>query len=351
MNTTIDEAVLTRDRLQPLVNDGWLTARGHPEFPLTIYNYTPRTVYAKHWTPETLACRGLVLDSHDEVVLRPFGKFFNAGELDEMPTGFHHTYEKMDGSLFLVGTWRERVITATRGSFTSPQADLGRELLDRTGDPLPIPGITYCLELIHPQNRIVVDYGVEERLVFLAAIDNSSGRTIADFHPLFDSARRYDAARYTQMLSAQDRIRNMEGFVLHFPETDQRVKIKFEEYVRLHRILTGVNARHIWERLASGQLLDDLLELVPDEFYQWVRETDLGLNRKFAAMDRSIKTVFGAVQGRVSSDRREFAAMVAKYPEWVRPALFNLYDGKPIDQIIWKRIRPEASSPFRSDEP
>lgn len=350
MSITTTEAILTREHLRTFVQDGWLTARGHPELPLTIYNYTPRTVYAKHWTPETLACRGLVLDSNDEIVLRPFGKFFNAGELDVMPTGFHHTYEKMDGSLFLVGTWRGKVVTATRGSFTSPQADLGRQILNDEPGWVLISGVTYCFELIHPQNQIVVDYGAEEKLVFLAAMDNGTGRTMTDWFPPFESARYYNELSMKYVLANPEQQRNGEGFVLHFPETDQRVKIKFEEYVRLHRILTGVNARHIWERLAAGKPLDDLLELVPDEFYQWVRDTETELRDEFAIVRELHLERFEYLRG--SKDRKTFAARAKSTSDgYILPILFRLYDGRPFDDLIWRSIRPASDHPFRSDEP
>ncbi len=51
------------------------------------------------WTPETLACRGLIVHGDGTVWARPFGKFFNAAEHEMLPT--HETfevYDKLDGS-------------------------------------------------------------------------------------------------------------------------------------------------------------------------------------------------------------------------------------------------------------
>src|ERR1035441_5320121 len=68
-----------RERLDALVADGWLRSQRHPHADLWIYNYTEKTQYESHWTPETLVCRGLILDQVGNVVARPFSKFFNYG--------------------------------------------------------------------------------------------------------------------------------------------------------------------------------------------------------------------------------------------------------------------------------
>lgn len=338
-------AALNRASLQPLVDGGWVTARRHPELPLTIYNYTPRTVYEKHWTPETLACRGLVLDDDDQIVLRPFRKFFNKHELDVMPTGPFYAYEKMDGSLFIAGAWNDRIITATRGSFTSPQAIKGRDLLLAEQGWVPMDGVTYCFEVIYPQNRVVVDYGSEETLVILAIIDNGTGRTVTDWCPPFESARWCDDVSAEYIIQNQHQQANGEGLVLFFPQTDERVKVKFDEYVRLHKILTGINKRHIWERLSAGQSLDPLLERVPDEFYQWVRDTETALRGEFEIIREIHTERFNYLRG--SRDRKTFAERAKSTSGGYNLAiLFNLYDGKPIDRLIWKMIRPEAEAPF-----
>lgn len=346
--TTTTEATLTRSNLQPFVDAQWVTARRHPELPLTIYNYAPRCVYAKHWTPETLACRGLALADDDTIVLRPFGKFFNAGELDAMPTGFHNVYEKMDGSLFLLGTYDGQLVTATRGSFTSPQATIGRRIIEEM-DWVLNTGLTWCFELITPSNRIVVDYGDDERLVLLAVMDNGTGNTMTDHWPPFEAVTYYRAETMQAILADPVQQKNREGFVLHFPVTDQRVKIKFDEYVRLHRVLTGVNERHIWEILSKGESLDPLLELVPDEFYQWVKDTKRGLLDDFEIVRETHLERFEYLRG--SRDRKTFADRAKSTSDGYNLSiLFHLYDGKPIDQIIWKQIRPESVRSFRSDE-
>ena len=63
-----------KDKLDKLVEEGWLISQVHPSLDLTIYNYSQKTQYDKMWNEETLSCRGLVLDSKGNVVARPFKK-------------------------------------------------------------------------------------------------------------------------------------------------------------------------------------------------------------------------------------------------------------------------------------
>ena len=113
------------------IDDGLVTERAHPDDPgLRIYNYTPNVQYGRVWDDVTLQCRGLILRG-EEVVARPFKKFFNLGELDSPPTSPPRRISgKMDGSLGISyiapdGLWS----LATRGSFASEQAIEGTKML------------------------------------------------------------------------------------------------------------------------------------------------------------------------------------------------------------------------------
>lgn len=63
--------------LNQMINEKLVSVQKHPEAELFIYNYTPRVQYEKLWNPITLLTRGLILDSENNIVSRPFGKFFN----------------------------------------------------------------------------------------------------------------------------------------------------------------------------------------------------------------------------------------------------------------------------------
>jgi RNA ligase len=104
--------------LDALVADGWLRSQRHPEADLWIYNYTERTQYENYWTPETLACRGLILDAESRVVARPFAKFLNYGtpQAADLPAEPFTVTEKIDGSLGILYYLGGQPCIATRGA-------------------------------------------------------------------------------------------------------------------------------------------------------------------------------------------------------------------------------------------
>ena len=331
--------LLDREKLDAMVAEGWLRSQRHPEADLWIYNYTEKTQFEKHWTPETLACRGLILDADGEIVARPFPKFFNHGDplAGELPMEPFTAREKIDGSLGILYRLDGVPAIATRGSFVSEQAIQGTAML--WDYELEVAeGQTPLFEIVYPQNRIVVDYGERRELVLLAVLDNHTGEESAAAWsgPI---AQIWDTTGIDELL-AQDRP-NAEGYVLTFA-SGLRVKIKHAEYVRLHRIITGVNSRHIWDALRQGDDVDVLLDGVPDEIHQWISETRRTLNARFYDEESNCQAVFG--DRPIDADRKTLAAYFTASP--VNPAvLFRMLDGKSYDDLIWKAIRPEPTTP------
>jgi RNA ligase len=333
--------------LEQLIADRYVSIQRHPTADLFIYNYTPKTQYERFWNEWTLACRGLILDASGSVVARPFPKFFNLEEHapDTVPADPFEVYEKMDGSLGILYWLAGKPYIATRGSFVSEQSKRAtRVLYDRyahTFDQLD-RSKTYLFEIIYPENRIVVNYGELEDLVLLAVIDNATGRDEELPENLgFPVVKRYDGIADFRALTTGDDP-NREGFVVKF-RNGLRVKIKLAEYVRLHRILTGVSNIGIWEYMASGKSLDEILSRVPDEFYAWVKQTKTQLETNYAQIEDECRNAF-----KDFGDRKSNALyyQTQRYPS----VLFNMLDGKAYDYIIWKHIRPKFQKAFKTDE-
>lgn len=232
---------------------------------LTLYNYNQRCTFQKHWNEYTLVARGLVVNATG-IVAYPFPKFFNYGEVtaDELPS-FQNVKitEKFDGSLGIVfhdGTsWR----VITRGSFDSSQAQLATSYV--MAMTTLIPGITYLVEIISPDNKIVIAYP-EEKLVLLGAYDNK-GMEITDLRrlgtgweitPQFEFASGIELMQFCRSLSG-----DKEGFVVRF-EDGLRIKFKGDKYCELHRHLSGCTPQRIWEALRK---CENLKESLPEESY------------------------------------------------------------------------------------
>ncbi len=141
---------------------------------------------------------------------------------------------------------------------------------------------------------------------------------------------------------------NSEGFVVFYPEENVRMKIKFPEYVRLHKLVTGINEIAIWEHRRDGKTLDDLIEKVPDEFYQWVTDTSSKLKGAYDVIHDQAQHDFSDIMaGDIPKDRKTLAL---RFQAKQNPnILFAILDGKPVAPIIWKLVRPHGGRVFKAD--
>lgn len=281
----------------------------HPELPLHIYNYTDLATYAGEWTQAERVCRGLIVESETgKIIARGPSKFFNYGEpkaktypLDTMV----RVTKKEDGSLGIgwfysvepaEGQEDEWGITygygiATRGSFTSEQAEHATELLiDERGhngryelmvdflsdsadgyvfrwdDPLhryTYEPQTYIAEIVYPENRIVLDYGSRDELISLGTVDNATG--LIDRQP---TAPLMTLAEAIALPIPDDE----EGYVLDILDAEgstiDHLKLKGARYKELHAAIFGLTERKVWDAMVAGTIHDFIASL-PDEVQPW----------------------------------------------------------------------------------
>ena len=325
----------------------------HPSKPYAILNYTEKAQYEGEWNECTLNCRGLIFNHLTmEVVAHPFKKFFNYGDtMAQISLGSVRVTDKLDGSLIIL---YDGDCCATRGSFESDQAIHATEVFRRKYANVAFPqGYTMLFEIIYPENRIVLDYGDMDDLVLLGSVCIADGLTTGP-HYLFPSwtgpcAEEFDYNSLEDALNAPMR-KNAEGFVVHFLNTDERIKIKQADYVALHKIISGLNERVVWEHISNGNELEMLLDGLPDEFHVWVREVAGRLKATVEASAREVESAYSAILATLPEDytQKDFA-MIAK--EHTRKSeLFARHVGKSYWDKLWKDIYPEAKkSPRNSD--
>ncbi|MBP5859596.1 T4 RnlA family RNA ligase [Streptomyces scabiei] len=384
--------------LETAIVAGHVTRKAHPSLPISILTYTRTCQYERVWNRVTTRCRGLVADdTTGEIVALPLPKFFNVGEHESgqpyapgLPDEPFEVYDKVDGSLAVVFHYAGRWRVASKGSFVSVQATWAQRLLDRSDTSGLVPGVTYLAEILYPENRIVVDYGDRRDMVLLAAFAKDGtevalAEAAAGWHGIGSVVTVRPALPLTELLAMTDGNRlpdggattgtDAEGFVLRFA-SGVRAKAKFAEYVRLHKVLTGVTERDIWrghgiQRFAGlpakqvaqalncsaedvvasgGRPLDALLEQVPDEFDAWVRGVVAGIEKQVEDRERAIDEAFRALAP-LAGDRGAFARAVRELPDAaVRPAMFLRLDDRPTELVTYRSTRPEASDPFKNDE-
>jgi RNA ligase len=338
------------EKVEQLITDKYISRQKHPDADLYIHNYSAKTQYESYWCEETELCRGLITDSFNNIIARPFRKFRNISQVPNLPAEPFTVTEKMDGSLGILYQLDSVPYIATRGSFVSDQAQKANEILKTKYNKVPFDSAyTYLFEIVYPANRIVVDYGDTEDLVLLTIIHTETGREL-DYSRVYffgtangiPVVKQYDGITDFSTIEARD---NAEGYVIHFV-SGLRVKVKFEEYVRLHRLVTGVNAKTVWELLKNGDSYEELLERVPDEFYNWVKNTVKDLQEKYRAIEVQARHDFNTIWGQDFGATRKGFAEIAKTK--ANPnLLFALMDKKDYSQAIWKMLRPAAEKPFK----
>jgi RNA ligase len=361
------------NKLEQHIQARLVSRQKHPTLPLWILNYTPEATFSNTWDEITTLTRGLIINDQQEVIARGFNKFFNVGDtsrpetaLDKLLPGLPEVTEKLDGSLGIYWKYAGEYGIATRGSFTSDQAQWATQYFRQHHaywvDHFP-EWVTPVFEIIYPDNRIVVQYDWEG-LILLSMIDNKTGyeppyatlRAYCDSWPGFPLVKKFERS-LGQCMADNDK--NAEGYVLTWKHPHQapfRVKVKFSEYVRLHKLITGVSPKAIWEILAQGQSLEPLIAGdLPVHFTAWVEEWETRLEVEYRAIERAAEKVYRTWQDTIQtnsvSDRKAAAAVFTRFPQ-LAAILFKMLDGQPYAPLIWKMVKPKVqeSDVFKRDE-
>lgn len=346
------------EQIKPYIDKKLIYEVAHPENPdVRIFNYTQYCQSEQAWDEVTKACRGLIMNiKTGEIIARPFPKFFNYAEhLNNgwpIPIEKPIITEKLDGSLGILYWLNGKPYIATRGAFESEQAKWATNFwrkncnLDQWDK-----GLTHLFEIIYPENRIVVNYDFSN-LVYIGTIDIETGKTVP-FSDKFFQATELRSARVIadKDLSELEKMDepNSEGFVVFYPESNVRMKIKFPEYVRLHKLVTGVSEIAIWEHLREGNNLRDLLDKVPDEFFNWVQTVQNRLKSEWNKLWNEVHFALFMAYGLPT--RKDKALLIMKDFKEVSAPTFSLLDGKEKEAMdtVWKMVRPRGNSQFKVD--
>jgi RNA ligase len=212
------------------------------------------------------------------------------------------------------------------------------------------------------KNKIVVDYDIES-LFCLGMVNHQTQKEInrlevekwcqTNEFPIVD--------KFSKTLSEciiDDR-KNAEGVVLTYPSTGLKIKIKIPDYVRLHKILTGLNIRSVWELMRDGkeETINEWLTdpRMPETFKTWVKGVWLSLTEQYETIYNEVNLIY---VNRPTLDQfmpyKESRKKMAEYftQEKYRQysgLLFGLLDNKNIETMIWKMIEPSGNVVYRAD--
>lgn len=347
----VDPRELARGIEQKLI-----TVREHADGSL-IYNYSDAAMYTPGaWeNPAVRQCRGLIVRD-GVVVARPWSKFFNHGQAEAGDLDLSAPVEvtdKLDGSLGIL--YRDRdgeASVATRGSFVSDQAAHATAVLRERYSDLDWNDfhLTPLVEIIYPANRIVCDYGGMDDLVLLGAVEVETGRYLGPeaareaIHWAGPVAQTFPFATLADALAAAPRP-GMEGLCVRYLHRPHIVKIKQDDYVALHRIVTGLSERTVWQHMLDEKPLEDLLGPLPDELHDWTRDVWFRLLDKVDATCSDVEAVHEEIVATLDPrfERRDYAEQAKRHGS-LTPYLFHALDGRDPRPAILKTLRPAGDT-------
>lgn len=371
------------NKLSKYIQDGIISEMTHPVYwQLAILNYTHKAQHENIWDDVTEVCRGLIYDKRNgSVVARPFRKFFNLNTSfrpetmeEALPCETPETLEKLDGSLGILYQWDGMPYIATRGSFASEQAKWATAWFQDKIMAAPYSsfnsigpeGYTPIFEIIYKENRIVVSYDFEG-LVLLGFVNVLDGSELP-YEDVVDYARLNNfrcAKKYPFDLSIAKTTNdpNIEGFVLQYRKDKEgkelnpplRIKVKTEDYCRLHKVITGLNTKGIWEHLREGKHSDLLwMPAIHNKpFVSWCIHYIKIFQQEYQKIEDEAIRTYGraAVQVRRniardetfqrSPTRKEYAILFTEMSPKLCPILFAMFDGKDYKPFIWKMLEPK----------
>lgn len=257
--------------ISKLVSEGVIDFTAYGRVRSVVYGDLIKLYYMKSaffeggWNWFELHSRGHVYQrATGKLVALPFDKFFNLGEKVPHPdVCLVDAVEKIDGTLgigYKTDKWR----ISTRGSFESEQSVWATDFLHQEYPQISrLPSfLTPLFEIVYPKNYyvsdLVVDYGDIEEL-YLIGLRNclthddyffSEVKRLAEEFgfglPCVHQFEDVDEVLASKKILSD----NEEGWVLRFSD-GSRYKVKGDEYLERHRLVSSFSPRRIFERFSE----------------------------------------------------------------------------------------------------
>jgi RNA ligase len=237
-------------------------------------------IYSVGWFDLAKHCRGKIIDINTrDIISYPFDKFFNLNEMPESNieviqpkidrAKYVCTTEKKDGSTIIISRHNGNLLVTTNGSFENEHISLAMEILAYHEEFCKqcLDDMTYIFELIHPQKRIILDYG-QEKALYLLNIRNLKTGMLMPIEYVHSQAARwhfpvpkyYDFSNLNDFIELAHKLQNanQEGWVFRIEDdgTETMLKLKLDEYFAMHRMMGDVSLWLVYRLFAENQLDD-----------------------------------------------------------------------------------------------
>jgi hypothetical protein len=243
---------------------------------LSVLKYAKKVFFNNLWNkdPRLVDCRGMVVDSEDNIVVWPFTKVFN---LYENNTNVDRDKiviapRKINGFMCAVSTYKGKPIYSTTGSLDSEFAKMAKEIVEhqKFNDEDFEEGRTYLFEVCHKNDPHII---FEEFGAYLIGVrDHESGKMLSEFtlNVIADSMGFF-RPEFTidtfDKVKQESKICKHEGFMIIDHETGETLcKLKSNHYLSKKAIMRLGQAKV--EGMFENP--DKFKERVDEEFYSLV---------------------------------------------------------------------------------
>jgi RNA ligase len=367
---TTNDLGFTLQQLNDYIEQGYVNKVKHPKHDIYIYKYTFKTAMEKKWDAVTLSSRSLVLDESGNVVSLPFAKFFNNRQelkvsdviIDEIGNQKHFndrigltTYfyenrdyvisQKLDGSFIQMFLYKDEIIFTSSSTFDSEHAKVAEEMFwddfntknsketysDKVAELKSyLANNTIMFEMIHPNYRIVVDYGNTKELYLIGIRNKNDGKywgvsdlSVIAHEFLWEQTNVYPTKTLNDALEQQKTAlyENIEGYVVYFPKVDFRVKIKLNSYFEAHKLVSNLTDKNILINFCINGG-DELWTMLPDEFLEYVKIRVKVFEEEYNRIDDIVQRFY---IDNIHLDRKDYAIKAQKEYNSLMSLLMSKY--------------------------
>lgn len=262
-----------------LNNPKLVTMRESVRYPgLYVLKYSKKVFYDNLWNDYLEECRGTVIDSDFNVIVRPFTKIYNHGVEDRAPQfkpdDVVMAYDKVNGFMASVTTYKGELLVSTTGSLDSDFVKMAEDILYRTANIDQVKKFcqdgftTLMFEVCHKDDPHIIP---EQEGLYLI------GFRINDW----ESSMSLMANEYTaQMLIANARKMNVHPVpsysVTTVADLEQQMKTSTREGVVFYHAdgrAAKIKTKHylVQKMLARRKDITSLnMEIVDEEYYPMI---------------------------------------------------------------------------------
>lgn len=279
-------------------NPRLVTRRESKRYPgLFVIKYSRKVFYDALWDEVLIECRGLVVDTDYNAVIRPFTKIKNRFEDD---TNIHRdepvlAVRKVNGFMAAVTLVEGHgVIVSTTGSLDSEFVDLAKRVLPDTVAPHVYPGLTYLFEIVDPSDPHIIPEEPGAYLIGVRRVDDHmnhwstrAAETWLDIAAERMQVKRPEWREYERFsdLTASMNDCKHEGWVVYGAGTALKIK---SPYYLVKKLFARMNPDKLTKMLDQPQALRERIE---EEHYPLIDY--LGEHQdEFVPLDEQERLVF-----------------------------------------------------------